>query len=542
MRTRQTTTARWLSAATLVALCAAVAGQAWLSLLHKSLTFDEVTYIPSGYSYVVTGDYRLNPEHPPLMKLLAGAALLPLHPRLDTSSPAWESADQWTFGRDFFERSNVGVERLVRTARLPTVVLTMLLVVAAYALAGELYGRGAGLVAASLSAFSPNLLAHGRLATNDLGLAFTIVLVVYVSLRFTRRPTARNLVMAGVALGLALLTKYNAILLLGFVPLWLVASAAPDGGLSPPDGRWLERVPQGRPRRMAFAVGCALSVVLIALFVVTVGYRAPGHLEPYVQGLRTLYTNVHTDMPAYFNGSFHPGGVPYYFLAVFLLKTPTAFLVLLALRVGDQAARREMESETALFVLLPVLAWLAVVSATAVPFGLRYILPVYPLLFVYAAGIVSSPTFKQRWLQAAVAGLALLFASGSLRAFPHYLPYFNAIAGGPENGIEWLDDSNVDWGQDLPLLQAFVEEHGVTNLTVAPMAWYDPAIYGVHGRVVEPSEMLRLLADPDAPPGVYAASAHLLTRGRYSRSSTFDPLNDLEPVAILGHSIYVFER
>jgi hypothetical protein len=74
------------------------------------------------------------------------------------------------------------------------------------------------------------------------------------------------------------------------------------------------------------------------------------------------------------------------------------------------------------------------------------------------------------------------------------------------------------------------------------MAWYDPAIYGIRGRVVEPAEMVRLLADPDAPAGVYVASAHLLARGRYGASRTFDPLRDLEPVAILGHSIYVFER
>jgi hypothetical protein len=53
--------------------------------------------------------------------------------------------------------------------------------------------------------------------------------------------------------------------------------------------------------------------------------------------------------------------------------------------------------------------------------------------------------------------------------------------------------------------------------------------------------MLRLLADPNAPAGVYAASAHLLTRGRYGQTA-FDALTELEPVAILGHSIYVYER
>jgi hypothetical protein len=180
-------------------------------------------------------------------------------------------------------------------------------------------------------------------------------------------------------------------------------------------------------------------------------------------------------------------------------------------------------------------------SATAMPYGVRYILPVYPLLFVYASGVMSSPWLGRKWLKACVVGLAALAATTSLKAYPHYLPYFNLLAGGPENGIEWLDDSNIDWGQDLPLLREYVEERGITDLTIAPMAWYDPALYGVHGRVVEPSEMLRLLADPNAPAGVYAASAHLLTRGRYSPTG-FDPLTELEPAAILGYSIYVYER
>jgi hypothetical protein len=60
--------------------------------------------------------------------------------------------------------------------------------------------------------------------------------------------------------------------------------------------------------------------------------------------------------------------------------------------------------------------------------------------------------------------------------------------------------------------------------------------------VVEPAEMLRLLTDPDSPPGVYAASAHLLTRARFDPAAVIDPLRDLVPVAILGHSIYVFEK
>jgi len=55
------------------ALALAVFAQAVPNLVRESLTFYELTYVPSGYSYWVTGDYRLNPEYPPLSKLLAGS-------------------------------------------------------------------------------------------------------------------------------------------------------------------------------------------------------------------------------------------------------------------------------------------------------------------------------------------------------------------------------------------------------------------------------------------------------------------------------------
>jgi hypothetical protein len=239
---------------------------------------------------------------------------------------------------------------------------------------------------------------------------------------------------------------------------------------------------------------------------------------------------------------FHDGGVPYYFLAVFLLKTPTPFLALLGARAGDQIVRRDPELRTAALLLLPVLLWFLVMTTTAYQYGVRYILPVYPLLFVYASGIVSSRFFARPAVRIAVVVLAVSFAAASLRAHPHYLPYFNVLAGGPERGIDWLDDANVDWGQDLPLLARWLDERGITDATIAPMAWYDPALYGVRGRVVSTPEMFRLLTGPDAPPGVYAVSAHVLTRGRFDLSAPIDPLSDLEPAAVLGYSIYVFER
>ena len=117
----------------------------------------------------------------------------------------------------------------------------------------------------------------------------------------------------------------------------------------------------------------------------------------------------------------------------------------------------------------------------------------------------------------------------------------NSVAESRGEPIEWLDDSNVDWGQDLPLLAEYLRERDIQDATIVPMAWYDPGLYGVVGNVRGPAEVLPLLATPDPPPGVYAVSAHLLTRTRWGTPHGVDLLTDLTPVAVLGHSIFVFE-
>lgn len=529
----------------LAVLCVASGVQAWMSLRTKSLTFDELTYIPAGYSYVVTGDYRINPEHPPLAKLLAGSALLSIGPRLDLSHPSWEEAEQWGFGEHFFEASGVGTARLVETARAPFVALLMALVFLAYFMAVELYSPRAGLMAAALCAFSPNLLAHGRLATTDFVQAFMVVATAYAFLLFTRAPSPVKAVATGVLLGLALLSKYSAILLVGLLGIWAGAAVLrrirrrPKWGAA--EGTLSEAVKMDLPGAAKVMGGGVVVAFVVALLVVSLGYGTPGDPTAFFRNLGVLYTNVHGDLPTYFNGRFHPDGLWYYFLAAFVLKAPTAFLVLLALRVGDQAVRKQIDPDEALYLLLPALVWVVAMTATALQFGIRYILPAYPLLFIYVSGIAASPFFLGRIRRGVVGALVVLFMAGSLRAHPHYIPYFNVLAGGPSSGIEWLDDSNVDWGQDLPLLRAWLEENEVDDATLVPMAFYDPALYGVEGTVVPPEVALPILASPDPEPGIYAVSAHLLTRVRWGGEPAIDPLRDLEPRVVLGHSIWVFD-
>lgn len=534
---------RTTTVAVLATLCACSFGLMYSSMRLKSLTFDELSYIPAGYSYVASGDFRLNHEQPPLMKLIAGLGMLPLHPRLPLEHESWSRAAdgdqnaQWAFGREFLGRANPDVERVVRAARTPVIFVTLLLIVGTFLFARELYGSGAGLLAAALCAFDPNILAHGRLATTDLGLACFVLWAVWGYLRLSRSPSAKNIALAGVLLGLALLTKFSALFLLALYPIWAIALPLFRGGVTLP-GRWATERPLHRVAVWAALTGL---VVLVALFVVSLGYFAPGRADIYFRDFRTVQGNVNAGYLTYFAGAFHRERVPQYFVAAFLLKAPLAFLLLLAVRPFARLPRKLEGWPERLLLLSPVLIWFAIISWKAFQIGIRYVLPAYPFLFVYASGIVASPWFRQRGVRAGVGVLLAWLVVSSVAAYPDYLPYFNEFAGGPSGGIEWLDDSNVDWGQDLILVRDYLVESQIGDAHVTPMARYDIAMYGVPGTDLPPHEAVRILSNPDPPPGVYAVSAHLLNRAKLAPDLLIDPLVDLEPTAVLGHTIYVFD-
>jgi hypothetical protein len=193
----------------------------------------------------------------------------------------------------------------------------------------------------------------------------------------------------------------------------------------------------------------------------------------------------------------------------------------------------------AAFLWLPALGWLAVTSALAANIGVRYALPVYPLLFVLAGSLPRALAARSR-LGAAVAaaGLALAQLATAAAAHPDYLPYFNRLAGGPEHGPCWLDDSNLDWGQDLAALPGWLAAHGVDSVRLLHAGAGSPGFYGVAGEPLAE-------ADWTGPPrpGWYVLSAHALVRGldwADTRGVATDWLRRYRPVDVLGGSMVLY--
>jgi hypothetical protein len=239
----------------------------------------------------------------------------------------------------------------------------------------------------------------------------------------------------------------------------------------------------------------------------------------------------------YLMGSFKAGGWWYYFLLAFLFKTPLPTLALMVLSIIFIRRHPASGRSAELYLILPVVLFTAATSALADNLGIRYLLPVYPLIFIFASRIV----LLRHWAFKGLAALlAVWYLVGSLAIYPDHLSYFNELTGGPSRGHLYLDDSNIDWGQDLKRLKGELDERGIAFVKLRYGRNDAPGYYGINSRKISDAEWA---GDPP-PPGVYVFGTHLLIRGElYARERALktDWLSRYEPVGRVGYSCWIFE-
>lgn len=499
---------------------AVFAGLAASSLTGDSATFDETAHLPAGWTYLETGDLRLNPEHPPLAKALAALPLVlgdaPL--AADFDGEAWRGrerapgsaartlADQWRFGYDALndpEALSDGRDprAYLTPARSMIVALAIVLGTIVGLWARHAWGPWAGAFAVWLFALSPTMLAHARLVTTDLAAALGVTATMWATCRWCGTPTLRRAAGLGVGLGIALLTKFSTLVLIPWVGVLVVGSAF--------RGALVERAIAARVRAVVATLGV---VAATSIAIVWIGYglrydaspdpayRLPWHVvepsaersitgrallavrdarvlpEAYVYGAAYAVRGTERRW-TYFAGSTSIEGTPAYFPTAFALKTPPAVLALFAVAIAIGLRRPEARG-FAWFLLAPAALYFALAMTSSLNLGHRHLAPVYPLLFVWSAGIVTWIGRPRRAAAVAIATTAALAVSTGLAA-PGYLGYFNAFAGGADRGDRWFVDSNVDWGQDLARLAAWQRRTGATPLHLAYFGTGDPAAYGV---------------------------------------------------------------
>lgn len=524
---------RWLLAAIVAALLAQMAVAMVSTAVRQTPTIDEPVYIATGVIYLREHDLRYNPEHPPLGKLIIGAGAVAAGPRLDTAF----TGDQYAIGPHLLYRSGNDAQQVLLAARLPVIALTLLFGLVVFAFARDLTGPAGGLVALTLYAFSPDLIAHGSLATLDVPMAGFLLTSVWLVWRARRRPRL-YLPLAGVALGAAVATKMSA---LPAVPVLLVLVVVSVWTFRP------ARHPVVKGVLSAAATGLlAIAVVWAAYLAVDPRLRwtAPDDLpvidgvrglaagwmpfpRPFQDGMRVQFGFEDMRWTSFLFGDVYQGSHWYYLPAALGVKTPLGMLVLWAAGVAAMAAVPRLRP-AAPYVLVPTAALLAVAMTGARDLGVRYAIYLPMFLAVAAAGVT---VVRWRWTKAATAALLLCVAVSSLRTYPYYMPYSNEAFGGPSKTHLRLHDSNVDWGQDLGrLADRLRTRYPGERVWLAYKGSGVPTYYGIHADdplKVPPSQVRGLLVVSDS---WIAKDDPRLTP--LIRSS--------EPIDEVGHSITIF--
>lgn len=198
-----------------------------LSAHTDSLTFDEIAHIGSGYSYITQNDYRLNIEHPPILKVMSGLFIALFSPHFDIlSMPSWSAPyisgeyGQWNAGRLLLHESNNPTDTIVFWARFPFVISF-----AIFGLFLMYWGRSMsaaknswiiGILALVMWTSNPSILGHNHLVTTDIGAAIAINTTLFFFILFLKNPTWKNTALLGIVFGIANAVKFSAFILLPF--------------------------------------------------------------------------------------------------------------------------------------------------------------------------------------------------------------------------------------------------------------------------------------------------------------------------------------
>jgi hypothetical protein len=469
-------------------------------------------------------------------------------------------------------------------------------------------GVWAGTLAASLWCFSPSILGHGQLMTPDVHASALGAAACYAFWRWLQHPTWLQTFVTGFVLGLAELAKTTLVL---FYPLWPLLWIA-YRLLQPAHER-----PVHNARGWLREAGMLAVRMAVGIYALNLGYGFEGSLTPlrdyhfvsdlfaggeprdsgeegvanddltrrnaphnrfaeswlgrlpvpfpkhYLVGIDLQQRDFESyGHRSYMAGTFQDGGWLHYYLYVLAVKAPlgmwglAALATLCAIRQLS-AGRGVAAGDQALVLAIPAILFAVVSFKCGFSEHGRYILPCYPLFFIWTAAVLTAGVAGatgatgRRLLMGGVACL-LVWTWGSVgKCYPHTLSYFNEAAGGSLGGPRHLLHSNIDWGQDLAYLRRWLADHPEAQpLRVALFSGCNPADIGFADTLPLAGATPDDASVPTLEPGWYAVSVNLLygyggaardgAKPSTAAPSVVSAVRELTPVARAGYSIYIY--
>ena len=489
------------------------------SVQHLSQTYDESVHIYSGWR-IWHRDFGVNPEDPPLVKAISALPLLwmnlkepPIPATGNTKPTDFSSGVKFLYGND--------ADSILFRSRMTASAWTIMLAVVVFSCAREMFGSAVALVSLMLFVFEPNILAHGALVTTDMGETLFFFTSVYMFWRFIKQPTVVRLLAASCSVVFALTAKHSGLLVLptigvlailelvyrrktfpvshefwkppriishlmrlgislavvtaiGFFGLWAAYTfrfaARPEG------------LPALAPSLDVFARSLENSRQTDALLRLAGMRILP---ESYLWGLADVFQATDRGRPMFLLGRIYESGRWFYFPFAFLIKSTIPLLLLFCGVAATKAIRaRELRREI-LFLVVPATIYFGFAMRSGLNIGIRHILPIFPFVIVLGGISATRLLSYSRFGKFVLAALLILHATSSLHAYPNYLTYSNEVAGGPSNTHRLLDDSNVDWGQQLKQIGDYIQRRNISNCWFAYMVpVINPKYYGIPCRLL----------------------------------------------------------
>lgn len=448
---------------------------------RDSQTIDEGAHLAAGYSYVTTGDFRLNPEHPALFKLLAGAAILPLDTKPAEQLKGWENGgNQWPAGKDLIYNSRSSARQILLLARLPSIFITVALVYAVFLLARRLGGEKIALLAASLLALDPTLNGHGHLVTNDIFLGLGAVVFLLGALNYWAKPNKKHLLLFALATLLIVSAKFSGLLLVPiaviivgikqwkhkkrlfkhlavslailFFGIWL------QYGLKAQSfGQELARTPQDDPL-VEWANNYKQKHPGLAWV-----YSLPIPAYPYLRGLVNLIHHNNWGHDTYLYGKRGTEGHILYFPTGMSIKLPEV-IILANLAALGFVIFKYRRSKNLLILLSFAGIFIATSITSNINIGTRHVFGAWPFIYI-AAAIILARAYRSKLRNLFVLLFLLLYVPVVIGTFRTPIGYQNMFGGALEDlgDKPVLVDSNRDWAQDLYRLNDYLEKEDINH-------------------------------------------------------------------------------
>jgi hypothetical protein len=554
-------------------LFAAFAFQLVYHAVRTSATVDEPDHILAGHRHWQCGDFGINPEHPPLLKLLA---TVPLN-FMDLTEPPWECGSKLTstfeafsYGSSFLVDN--GIDGVVLSTRLAASLMSLLLALLVFAATWEMFGRWEAVAALAILAFEPSLIGHGSIVTTDMAISATSFGAVYALYRFGKKQTWRRFLVAGLAFGLMLGAKHSAVVFVGILFLLLVADAIVFRGLE-------AKLPHQLLRRVAafagmFVIGWAIlwsfydfryyaipsataPSVSVADYIkqngkpeaiesvparVTEAVSRTGLFpESYVLGMADVI--AFGSRNTFIFGRNYPTGRWFYFPLAFVVKSSIALLLLMPIGLVFSYLNRDKRREV-MFLLIPPIIFFIFASSSNFTTGIRHILAVYAFLIVLAAAGAVRLSRRLHYFRYFLILVLVYNAAAAFRTAPNYLVFANDFWGGYENTHRIFVDSSTETGQSMKLVSEYLTREDLRDCWIATFGVHPEMIRFVQPCRPMPSGVVRIMTSRnliEPVPAVIEGTVLLSVRELPpSGGDEYVPITKSEPIAFIGGTTYVY--